>query len=66
MRTGRAKDCHKIPGFLRLMSKEGGNYWVSFSGQKILRGLAFNVSTQMQDGFANAMARAGEKAHRSA
>jgi hypothetical protein len=65
IRTGRATDCHPVPGYLRLTGKEGDRYWISMNGNKLLRGFTFDGATEIQGGFANAMVRAGEQARRS-
>jgi hypothetical protein len=60
-RTGRAIRRGTQWGFIRLGAATGGFYWVSFDGQRVLRGRrneAFSDAEPIQDGFGDAMVRA--------
>ena len=50
-----------VGGFIRVRAVTGPDYWVSHSGDALLRGEAPETAEEMQPGFLNAMARAGAK-----
>jgi hypothetical protein len=59
--TGRASAMRSVGGFIRVRAVTGPDYWVSHSGDALLRGEALETAEEMQPGFLNAMARAGAK-----
>ncbi len=57
--TGRAVDIRPFGRFIRVRSKRGPDYWVSHSGNLLLRGETPQTAEELQPGFLEAMARAG-------
>ncbi len=62
MRTGRAANPLHTCGFICLHTAGAHRYWVSFDGQRVLRGRDLADADELQDGFIEAMIRAGERA----
>ena len=50
-----------VGDFIHVPAVTGPDYWVSHSGDALLRGAALETDEEMQPGFLNAMARAGAK-----
>ena len=48
-------------GFVRLRAVVGAFYWVSLDGMRVLRGGEPGSADELQDGFIEAMARAGSE-----
>ena len=60
IRTKRAAPIIKVEhGMLRLGCRNGGSYWVSLDGRRVLRGKALFEADELQPKFAAAMERAG-------
>lgn len=48
-------------GFVRLRAVVGAFYWISLDGMRVLRGQDPGGADELQDGFVEAMARAGNE-----
>jgi hypothetical protein len=62
VRTGRAYDPRKVGTHIRLRARAGRAgqfYWVAIDGGDLLRGDALDMAEQLQQTFADAMAKAG-------
>ena len=59
VRTGRATNPKRIDGFIWLFSAHGERYWVSYDGQRVLRGRDLQTADELQAGFIETMVRAG-------
>jgi hypothetical protein len=60
IRTRRAASIIKVDqGMLRLGCRNGGYYWLSLDGRRVLRGKALSEADELQPNFAAAMERAG-------
>jgi hypothetical protein len=62
VRTGRAASSEQIDDYIRVSRGDGEHYWVSYDGGRVLRGTRIGSAEELQAGFVNAMARAGEPA----
>ena len=62
MRTGRAANPLHTRGFICLHTAGAHRYWVSNDGRRVLRGRELAEADELQDGFIDAMARAGDGA----
>jgi hypothetical protein len=59
VRTGRAYDPRTVGTHIRLRARVGRFYWVAFDGGELLRGDARDMAEELQQTFADAMAKAG-------
>lgn len=57
--TARARSPHLDSGLLRLECLKGGHYWISFSGDQVLRGSSHFEAHELQRKFIDDMERAG-------
>ena len=63
LKTGRASKPRLSQGYILLDTKgETGFYWVPYDGQRILKGTQRAQADELQAGFVDAMARAGQAA----
>jgi hypothetical protein len=60
IRSGRASGVKSHSGYLRLPTENNFFYWISFHGDRLLRGERRESATELQRGFIDAMVRAGE------
>jgi hypothetical protein len=64
VRTKRVSDSEEVETtnrFIRLPAIPGAFYWVSFDGTRVLRGERPDHADELQQGFIEAMARAGRQ-----
>jgi hypothetical protein len=59
VQTGRAYDPRTVGTHIRLRARVGRFYWVAVDGGELLRGDALDMAEELQQTFADAMARAG-------
>ena len=59
VRSARASDGRPSDGYLHLPGLSGDDYWISFDGTRLLRGPQLRQAEELQQGFADSMARAG-------
>jgi hypothetical protein len=59
VRTGRATASEQEESYIRLPGAKGGYYWVTYSGDRLLRGSELLYAEDLQPGFLAAMERAG-------
>ena len=59
--TGRGIAMRPVGGFIRVRAESGADYWVSHSGNALLRGEAPETAEELQAGFVNTMAKAGAR-----
>ena len=59
--SGRATAMRPVGSFIRVRSERGPVYWVSHSGNALLRGEASETAEELQAGFVDAMARLGAR-----
>lgn len=59
VRSARAKDGRPSGGYLHLAGLKGDDYWISFDGQRVLRGPELDLADELQPGFVDSMLRAG-------
>jgi hypothetical protein len=59
VRTGRASDARLFRAWLQLRATAGNFYWIALDGSALLRGATFDGAEELQQRFADAMARAG-------
>jgi len=64
VRTGRASDARLFRTWLQLRATAGNFYWIALDGSALLRGDAFDGADELQQSFADAMARAGRRGNR--
>ena len=64
MRTGRGSVPSLEHGHIRLRATGGGAYWIACDGAGLSRGHELDAAEELQPGFTEAMARAGEAARR--
>jgi hypothetical protein len=62
VRTRRASAPKPIEGYIWLWGAHGERYWVSFDGERVLRGRNLQTAEALQPGFIERMARAGAAA----
>jgi hypothetical protein len=61
VRTGRASDARLFRTWLQLRATAGNFYWIALNGSALLRGDTFDGADELQQSFADAMARAGDE-----
>jgi hypothetical protein len=61
VRTGRAAKYEATEGFIRAEGVGPTRYWISDDGARLLRGRIVASADELQDGFVEAMARAGKE-----
>jgi len=59
IRSGRASHPQATHGFIRLAGTSGARYFVSFDGERVLRGDTVEQASEIQQAFIDAMARRG-------
>jgi hypothetical protein len=59
VQTGRAYDPRTVGTHIRLRARVGRFYWVAIDGSELLRGDALDMAEELQQSFADAMAKAG-------
>jgi hypothetical protein len=62
VQTRRADHPMLTQGFICLHGANREHYWVANDGQRVLRGFTLTTADELQPGFLDAMARAGDSA----